>query len=231
MATTLEEFLLLDKKAKEVLPESFSSGAHLALLFDAIHSPVLFEEKTASYRDIDALQFILGHQEDPFGPSFLKAIYAVLTKEEAYYRTHNVHIHIDGHYYFPPSGVNVSKEMEQLFLEYPDIGQGDKERFDDIFAFILKGLLIHPFPNGNGRTFLFAFEALLQRFGLNLAPLLPLDALHNGLYYQKTFQYLFHAGGFYYGQKEINPLPYMSYLKTLLSKAYEWFILTASKLK
>ena len=230
MATRYEEFLELDQKASEVITPEMKKGIHLSLLYDAVHSPLLFPSQGGSLdHELDALSFILAHQQDPFDEAFLRGIHAALKQGQGHYRDHNVHINYSKHYYFPPSAQNVEKEMKHLFEQYPNLPQ--QESFDDIFVFTLKGLLIHPFPDGNGRTFVFALQSLLQRVGLSCAPYLPLDALHNGLNYKQTYRYLFHAGGFYYGQKDIQAEAYIEYAKSLLAKAYEWLIQSGSKIK
>lgn len=230
MATRYEEFLELDQKALEVITPEMKKGVHLALLYDAVHSSLLFPSQGGSLdHELEALSFILKHQLDPFDDAFLKGIHAALKQNQGCYRDHNVHITYDEHYYFPPSAQNVEKEMKRLFEQYPNLSQ--KESFEDIFVFTLKGLLIHPFPDGNGRTFIFALQSLLQRLGLTCAPYLPLDALHNGLNYKITYRYLFHAGGFYYGQKTIHSEAYIEYAKSLLTQAYEWLIQSGSKIQ
>lgn len=229
MEKTKKEFLVLDKKAYKMLPPSYKKGAHLTLLYQAIHSRLFFKGKVdAIYNELDAFHFILEHRKDPFDEAFLIGINRALRKCEEGYREDNVHIEIEDHLYFPPSGAKVKKEMEKLFQDYPLIAKKEG-KFDDIFAFILKGLLIHPFKDGNGRTFIFALLSLLERIGLKAAPYLPLDALHNGAYFKQTYLYLFHAGGFYYGQKEIKPEKYSAYVKDLLLTSYEWLIQSEEK--
>ena len=229
MDKPFSEFSRLDEKAFKMLPPSFKQGDHLLLLFEAVHSPLFFQGSNENaFNEKKALNYILDHSDDPFDEAFLLGLHKALTGNEEGYRTINVHVEVEGRYYFPPSGPSVSSKMSKLFLQNPLLLEKEAS-FDGLIEFILRGYSIHPFLDGNGRTLQFALLSLLERIGLKAAPYLPLDALMHGLYYKKTFLYLFHSGGFYYGQKEINPKPFISYVKDLLSLSYDWLIQALEK--
>lgn len=220
MEQLLLKLRLKDAELSPLLSGAYKQFAHLGLLYTMVHVP----PKSGSankYNEIRALRYLLEHPDHPFDYSLFEDVVSAFTGGKASIKWKNVYVKMDDNYYFPIEAKFTEKALKNLFSRYAHLDKGEEKDFDDIFRFILEYLRIHPLLDGNGRSAMFLLQFLLVRFGLSLAPYLPIDALHNGLYQKKTFFLLRSSGGIYYGRREIDFGPYIDYMNDMLNQSYD----------
>ena len=232
----LSNFIEIDEKVSKCLPSSFLDGSHLSILFTMTHSEDIRGENYKGFNtanEMGLFSFLRDNKDIDINVETILKMYAVLSNEEtASFRKENIHIKTSNDkFYVPTSGINVEKEMNLLCERFNYLNHPKADDFDDIFKFILQFICIHPFHNGNGRLSAFLISLLLMKFGLKNALYLPIDALMNGLYIERTTQEIRKASGFFYKMKEYDYDSYISYMKELIMKSYKLLLKSSESIK
>lgn len=217
------------------LPNAYREGAHLALLYSMQHSCAARSSEYKSkfaMNEMAAFRFIRDHGDLPFCPGTILAIYASMLTEDTDRGWKTVNTYMDDGEIFCVTlpADETPQAMSSLCKAYSFLNEPEPEQFDDIFRFVLDFICIHPFEDGNGRMAAFILQFLLRKAGLQCAVFLPLDAIMNGVNRVATSRQIRAASGTYYGMKEIEYDPFISYMKVILAKCYQSVSLAAEKI-
>lgn len=231
----LGDFLSLDDRLYPLLGESERKGEHLKLIFALTHTSASNQKGHEDIRPIYQYRgflFLKDHLDDSFDVDFILSLYgAMVGEEKGEWKCRNTYFERnDGTFYVTTSSEKTPEVMESLCERFSFLNSPKEGEFEEIFKFILHFICIHPFLDGNGRTSAFLLQFLLYKAGLRCAIYLPIDALMNGLYVERTRREIRRASGSFYGMKELDFSSYIPYMKDLLRKSY-LYLLDALKLE
>lgn len=222
----MRDYIGLDQKLKELMPEEFAKGAHLSVLFALFHEQGLLNE-------MDAFRLVCDHLEMELDIKTILLVYDALTKgterEGSGFRKRNGYVDSKEFFFIPVPADRTLEEMEKLCKRYEHLNHSSPETFDDIFRFLLEFACIHPVEDGNGRLSSFLVEMLLRKSGLSMAPFLPMDIVFGKLHGQQYMRQVIRAAGSYYGQKPYEYDGFIRFARMVLLESYQIMIVTCEK--
>ena len=131
-----------------------------------------------------AADYLRGRADSSLTPELLLSVYQVMTMGTPYegfgFKTEDNLIHARDRIVFVPAAASVSlQELEKLLNSYADTLQflHGEEALRPIFRFTLQFILIHPFPDGNGRMSELMLMYLLYHAGYSNSFEFPVDQL------------------------------------------------------
>lgn len=131
-----------------------------------------------------AAEYLRERVNAPLTSGLLLSVYRVMTKGSQYegcgFKTADNLLRAEDRLLFVPAAASVSREeLERLLRRYPEeiAPLCGEEALRPILRFVLQFILIHPFPDGNGRMSELLLMYLLTRAGYADAFALPLDRL------------------------------------------------------
>ena len=221
-----KKLLEKDALAFSLLSEQEKKGEHLRLLFVMAHpSPNGDKPNEKPLNQMKGFDYLREHLDDPIDCDFILGLFgAMLGKEKGEWKKSNNYFDFGKAFYITLPHDKTPEAMEDLCRRFAYLNHSNFENLDDIFLFILHFICIHPLQNGNGRVSAFLLQILLYKAGFKAAIYLPLDALMNGLYRQRTSLEIRRASGSFYGRKELDLTFYAPYMMELLEKSYGFLI-------
>ncbi|MBO4393225.1 MAG: Fic family protein, partial [Spirochaetales bacterium] len=132
------------------LPAFMLKGEHLVLANAMFHPGRLMNE-------LNAMNFIIDHESEPFCLKTICDIYAALTEgtefEGKSFKKRNVFVSDKNRKYLfvTAAAEDTPDEIERICKDFSHLDNPRDENLDDMLRFILMLMLIHPFEDGNGR--------------------------------------------------------------------------------
>lgn len=201
------------------LPAFMLKGEHLVLANAMFHPGRIMNE-------LNAMNFIIDHESEPFCLKTICDIYAALTEgtefEGKSFKKRNVFVSDKNRKYLfvTAAAEDTPAEMERICKEFRHLDNPGDENLDDMLRFILMLMLIHPFEDGNGRFASVVLQFLMQKAHFRCAPFIPVDYLRYGYQMNLFAKHIVYASGAFYGHRPVRFDRFVPYMWDVIDNAY-----------